>query len=801
MSDVWYYAVEDKLVGPLSLAELTTILSRVSNAKDVLVWRTGFEQWQRAATVAELAAFVIKPPKPPPLPPPLPRLPPNLQSDPSMVHVVIRDHEHRPKHRKIRLDRIGLTKSPRNIIAAIALSLMVVIGWQYFIGYPQMERQRQEALLKQQQQTQPAAIKPSASAPVTQPPTLTREAVIAASPRITIDTPRLRGSVDLTGGRIDDLSLEQYRETVDPNSPPIVLLSPSGAPDTYYAEFGWVPASRTTEKMPGPDTVWKQEGSGALGIDHPVTLTYDNGEGLIFRRTIAVDDHYLFTIRDEVANKSSSAVTLFPYALISRHGTATVQSHYIFHEGLIGVMGDQGLQEETYKKIADKKSESWDVTDAWLGFTDKYWAAVLLPDTDAKVRARFSAGENAGLKLYQTDYLLQPQTIAPGATGSADARLFAGAKEVSVVGINFPLPMDGGYNEALGLNHFDLLIDWGWFYFFTKPMFYVINYFNGLVGNFGVAILIFATIIKIIFVPFANRSYRSMIKMQRLQPQITALRERFSEQEQANKEIIELYKRENVTAPSGCLPIVIQTFLYFTLYKVLFVTVEMRYAPFFGWIHDLSAPDSSNVFNLFGLIPFEPATVPLFGSLLHLGVLPIILGLTVWQLQQNISPIGLSSFQRWVYAVLPFFVIYGGAGLMAGMLIYVTWFNIMSIFHQLLLMNKEKVVAGKISEYSTECLPYGKIQPVVFLMMLAANLQNVLMVLVFWRRSKGPTSKKGETIQLKHDDAVNAEFPNALNNYLYRVEKDGTVSAVNGLGERVQFRNWRSFWEAAHPQE
>src|SRR5208282_5326200 len=293
----------------------------------------------------------------------------------------------------------------KNTILAILLSLLVVIGWQYFVGYPQMEKQRQQAVLKQQEQsqTQPGATQPNAGQPVTpevgippvpgasapsaQPPAASREAVIASSPRIAIDTPRLGGSVDLKGGRIDDLSLEQYRETVDPNSPAIVLFSPSGAPDAFYAEFGWVAASGTTATMPGPDTVWQQEGSGTLGIDHPVMLTYDNGQGLIFRRTIAVDDHYLFTIKDEVQNKGASPATLFPYALISRHGTPKVQGYYILHEGLIGMMGDQGLQEETYKKIDDKKSESWDATNAWLGITDKYWAAVLLPDTDAKARA------------------------------------------------------------------------------------------------------------------------------------------------------------------------------------------------------------------------------------------------------------------------------------------------------------------------------------------------------------------------------------------------------------------------------
>src|SRR6204780_1601286 len=412
----------------------------------------------------------------------------------------------------------------KKTIIAIVLSLIVVVGWQYFVGYPQMEKQREQALLKQQEQgqTQPGATQPNAAQPgatpgsgtlgAGTPPPLpgpapasvaaaSREAVIAASPRVAIATPRLPGSIDLKGGRVDDLSLEPYRETIDPNSPAIVLFSPSGAPEAYYAEFGWVAASGTTAAMPGPDTVWKQEGSGALGIDHPVTLTYDNGAGLIFRRTIAINDHYLFTLKDQVANKGDGPVTLFPYALISRHGTPKVQGYYILHEGLIGVMGDQGLQTETYKKIDDKKSESWDATNVGLGITDKYWGARLLPDTDAKVRARFSAAESGGLNPYQTDYLLQPQTVAPGATGTADARLFAGAQEVSVVGINFPIGGAGGYNQQLSLNHFDLLIDWGWFYFITKPMFLAIDYFFHLVGNFGIAILIVTVLVKTLFFP------------------------------------------------------------------------------------------------------------------------------------------------------------------------------------------------------------------------------------------------------------------------------------------------------------
>ena len=478
----------------------------------------------------------------------------------------------------------------KNTILAIVLSLIVVVGWQYFIGYPQMEKQRHDALLKQQQQEQsqvqpgtakpvnPAMPAPQGGAPAvpgaggTSPQGLTnsREALIAASPHVAISTPRLNGSIDLKGGRIDDLSLEQYRETIDPNSPPIVLFSPSGAPEAYYAEFGWVPASGTTEKMPGPDTLWTQEGSGSLGVDHPIKLTYDNGTGLLFRRTIAVDDHYLFTIRDDVQNKSTAAVTLFPYALISRHGTPKTLGYYILHEGLIGVMGSDGEQEETYKKIADKKEVHWDVTDAWLGFTDKYWASALLPNTDAKVHARFSASEVGGQPTYQTDYLLDPITIAPGTTGGADARLFAGAKEVSVVGVNFPLASAGGYNQALHLNHFDLLIDWGWFYFITKPMFLAIDFFFHLVGNFGIAILIVTVLVKLLFFPLANKSYASMAKMKAVQPELTMIRERYADDKMKQQQaMMELYKKEKINPVAGCLPIAIQIPVFFSLYKVL----------------------------------------------------------------------------------------------------------------------------------------------------------------------------------------------------------------------------------------
>jgi YidC/Oxa1 family membrane protein insertase len=368
------------------------------------------------------------------------------------------------------------------------------------------------------------------------------------------------------------VSLVKFRETVDPKSPPIVLLSPSGSPDPFYAEFGWTGAAGSHLKLPNSSTVWKQEGSGALSVGHPVTLTYDNGQGLQFRRTISVDDQYMFKIDDQVVNKSGNTVSLYPYGLISRHGTPKVAGTYMLHEGLIGYLGKDGLQEITYKKIKDKKNLSFDVTNGWLGITDKYWAATLVPDTAARLKVHFSSGELGGKETYQTDYLLDARTIAPGATASADTRLFAGAKEVSVV---------NGYQKRLNLDHFDLLIDWGWFYFITKPMFMVIDWFYHLVGNFGIAILIVTVLIKGAFFPLANKSYASMAKMKAVQPHMKALRERYPDDKaKQQQELMALYKKEKINPLAGCLPIVIQIPVFYALYKVLYVSIEMRHAPF-----------------------------------------------------------------------------------------------------------------------------------------------------------------------------------------------------------------------------
>jgi YidC/Oxa1 family membrane protein insertase len=609
----------------------------------------------------------------------------------------------------------------RNTILAVILSGLVLIAWQFFYNVPQMEKQRaaQQAQSQIAKSATPAAgttapstvpeagtsPAPSAATPATSQPAsaaavVDREVAIAAVPRVKIDTPRLSGSISLKGARIDDLSLVQFRETVDPSSPAIELYSPSGTANPFYAEFGWVPASGSSVRLPDRETLWQQEGSNSLTPSAPVTLKYENGDGLTFRRTIAVDDRYLFTIKDEVTNVGTAPVTLYPFALISRHGTPKVAGYYILHEGLIGYLGDQGLQEYTYKKIDDAppllnrngaKGYEFTATDGWLGITDKYWASALLPQTNARVKASYSSSQIGTIKTYQTDYLEDPQTIAIGGTGSTDTRLFAGAKEASVVGLNFPIGGFGGYNKELGLNHFDLMIDWGWFYFITKPMFLALDFFYHLVGNFGIAILLVTVLVKLLFFPLANKSYASMAKMKSVQPQLAALKERYPDDKvKQQQEMMEIYKKEKINPIAGCLPVALQIPVFFSLYKVLFVTIEMRHAPFYGWIKDLSAPDPTNLFTLFGLLHFDPTQLPLFGHYLALGVWPIIMGITMW-FQMKLNPAPPDPTQKMIFAWMPLIFTFMLAGFPAGLVIYWAWNNTLSVLQQSFIMRRNGV--------------------------------------------------------------------------------------------------------------
>ena len=590
----------------------------------------------------------------------------------------------------------------KNTIIAIVLSALVLIGWQYFVGMPQQKARQQQ--LQSQQLAKKEAARPGETAPAenTVPQTpqsaeqagpprppgetaqttpavaaATRAEALKASPRVPIRTPAISGSIALKGARIDDVSLTKFHETVDPDSPPVVLLSPSGSPDPFYAEFGWTNAAGTKVALPNGQTLWHQVGSGALDVGHPVTLAYDNGQGLEFRRTISIDANYMFTVKEDVVNKSANAVTLYPYGLISRHGTPKTLGYYILHEGLIGYL--DGLQEYTYKKIKEKKTVSFDVTDGWLGITDKYWAAALVPSAKEHLKARFSTGTVGKVETYQTDYLLNAKTVAPGASVSSTSHLFAGAKEVNVL---------NKYETQYNLNHFDLLIDWGWFYFITQPLFNVIDWFYQLVGNFGVAILIVTVLIKAAFFPLANKSYASMAKMKAVQPQMQRLREQYPDDKvKQQQELMALYKKEKINPLAGCLPIAIQIPVFFSLYKVLFITIEMRHAPFFGWIHDLSAPDPTNIFTLFGLVHWDPTAIPMIGHFLHLGLWPLIMGVTMWA-QMRLNPAPPDPTQQMIFNWMPVIFTFMLGSFPAGLVIYWAWNNTLSVAQQSIIMRK-----------------------------------------------------------------------------------------------------------------
>ena len=593
-----------------------------------------------------------------------------------------------------------MTQDNRNLALAIGLSVLVVIGWQYFYGLPQMEKARQtQEQLKQTTAPKTADGQPSlptagsktatpsvdGSAPRTDAVVVaakTREEAISSGPRVKIDTPSLSGSIALTGARIDDVSLKSYRETVDPGSPQIVLLSPSGAPEPYYAELGFVGQPGATVALPGSTTVWSADNT-MLTPDRPVTLSWDNGQGLTFRRVISVDGQYMFTVKDTVDNKGAAAVTLFPYALLSRHGKPHVSGYAVLHEGLVGVVGDSRVQEITYDGI-EKETRSTRIlkgTGGWIGFTDKYWATAIVPDQSVPYDGKFTAfGEPR--RIYQTDVLDEAKTIAPGASADVTTRVFAGAKETATL---------DAYQKNLGIKNFDLLIDWGWFYFITKPLFFLIDFIYHFVGNFGVAILIVTVLVKAAFFPLANRSYASMAKMKALQPKMTEVKERFPDDKaKQQQELMELYKKEKINPVAGCLPMVIQIPVFFALYKVIFVTIEMRHAPFFGWIHDLSSPDPTNVFTLFGLIPWNPHVVPLVGSFLVLGIWPMIMGISMF-VQMKMNPEPQDPVQKQMFTWMPVIFTFMLGSFPSGLVIYWTWNNTLSVIQQGLIMKKSGV--------------------------------------------------------------------------------------------------------------
>ncbi len=585
------------------------------------------------------------------------------------------------------------TEDTRNLFLAIALSVLVMAAWQYFYAGPLYQREHQAQLQannpvpksEAQSPAAPGAPLPATVLPLGAPAAATASEtvsqVLAASPRVVIDTPSLGGSIDLKGGKIDDLVLKDYHETISKQSPLIRLFSPPGAPDAYWAETGFV--SPGAAKTPNLESDWTADAK-TLTSERPVTLTWDNSAGLVFKRVIAVDDKYMFTITDSVANSGGAPATVQPFALILRHGKPNVAGYSVLHEGFVGVIGDGGVQEVTYAGIEKDtgKVRAFKGDGGWLGFTDKYWGSAVIPEQTAPIDARFSASGSVQPEDYQADFLGAEQTVAPGAAFETTTRLFAGAKEVSTI---------DNYASRLGIKKFDLMIDWGWFYFITKPLFLLIDAIYRWVGNFGVAILIVTVLVKLAFFPLANRSYQSMAKMKKIQPQIAALKDLYpDDRAKQQQEQMELFKREGVNPVSGCLPMVIQIPVFFALYKVIFITIEMRHAPFFGWIRDLSAPDPTNVFTLFGLVPWEPTAVPIFGHFLALGVWPLIMGVSMF-FQMKMNPEPTDPVQKSMFAWMPVIFTFMLGTFPAGLVIYWTWNNTLTVIQQYYIMTKAGV--------------------------------------------------------------------------------------------------------------
>ncbi len=585
----------------------------------------------------------------------------------------------------------------KNLILAIVISGAILLGWNFFYIAPQeAARKTREAEIAAQQEEQQTALpgqpgQPGSGAPILGaelpgmapqgdvPAGESRESVLGSAARVTIESPRLRGSISLTGARLDDLTLSDYRETIEPDSPNIVLLEPVGTELPYYVQLGWLTQDN---KFLGHDVEWRAD-KRTLGPDSPVTLTWDNGEGLVFEREISLDENYMFSIEQRVRNKGNTSVTLRSYGLVSRTGTPETLGFYLLHEGLLGVLGGT-LEEVDYDDLVELEEDgaggniNYTTTGGWLGITDKYRLVALIPDRETSLAASFKIDTTGPIEKFQADFLAPPMEIPPGGSVATTTRIFAGAKIVSLL---------DDYQEEFSIDLFDRAVDFGWFYWLTKPIFYALDWFFSVLGNFGLAIMALTVCIKLLFFPLANKSYRAMSKMKLLQPKMVEMREKYGDDRmRLNKEMMALYKREKVNPASGCLPILLQIPVFFALYKVLFVTIEMRQAPFYGWIADLSAPDPLGVLTMFGLISWD---VPESLVFINIGIWPILMGLTMF-FQQKLNPPPPDPMQAKLFMMLPLVFTFILAGFPAGLVIYWTWNNLLTICQQWVIMRSVK---------------------------------------------------------------------------------------------------------------
>jgi YidC/Oxa1 family membrane protein insertase len=561
----------------------------------------------------------------------------------------------------------------KRLLLAISLSLAILVIFQFVIERFLPHPAPSPALTVTEAQHAPAAgaLGTGQTAPV------------ATGPRLVIDAPKLSGSMALTGAVLDDIQLKDYHETIAKTSPLVQILGRRTGDKPTYIQFGW-DAATPGLALPTDGTVWTAS-AGKLTPDTPVTLSWNNGAGLIFQLILSVDDNFMFTVRQLVINQTSHPVRLYPWSRVVRDYTPEEKSSYILHEGPLGVFNGT-LKEPSYKSVKNDGENapggaaySETSKGGWIGITDKYWLNALIPDQSQVLSGavRYLPTTLGEGHAYQTDFIpASPLTIAPGASGDFVTHAFTGAKLVDVL---------DSYGRQYNIPSFDKAIDFGWFYFITKPIFFALDWLNSLLGNFGLAILVFTVGVKLLFFPLANYSYRSMAKMKALAPRLKTIREKYPDDAlKAQQETMALYKAEKINPASGCLPMLVQIPVFFSLYKVIYITIEMRHAPFYGWIHDLSAPDPTNMFNLFGLIPFDPATLSPF---LAVGALPIIMGITMY-MQQKLNPAPPDPVQARMFQFMPIMFTFMLARFPAGLVLYWTWNNLLTVAQQWLIMRQ-----------------------------------------------------------------------------------------------------------------
>ncbi len=566
-----------------------------------------------------------------------------------------------------------MNQDNRNLVLAIVCSALLVIGYQIFFELPKQQALEEQALKEQKELILTAPENSSQSQQEVE--TSIKDETIINAPRISIDTPSIEGSISLAGARIDDIVLKNYTKNLDPQSSKIRLFERLDNQKPYFAEFGWIGSG--TVDLPNSSSIWTSN-SSILEPGKPIILSYKSDNNLKFERIFEINENYLITITDRVVNNGSSEVTLYPYGLVRRTGLPKVDGLFILHEGPIAVI-DEKLREVDYDDLVDDGDEiiSSEMKGGWIGITDKYWLAALIPDQKDNSEFAFRYSKKSSGQ-WQSDWRGSSKIISPGSEIETTSHLYAGAKKLALL---------DEVEEDIGAYRFDLAIDFGWFYFLTKPFFYTLNWLSKYLGNFGLAIIGLTIIIKLLFFPLANGSYRSMAKMRALQPKLTELRERYKGDQQAlNKAMMEMYKSEKVNPAAGCLPIFIQIPVFFALYKVLYVTIEMRHAPFYGWINDLSAKDPTSILNLFGILPYSVQNWPI-PDFFQLGIWPIVMGITMW-LQFRLNPTPPDPVQARIFAWMPVIFTFLLATFPAGLVIYWTINNLLSIGQQWLIMKQ-----------------------------------------------------------------------------------------------------------------